>query len=122
MITAPDGCAIYTSPVRPGREHAPAAGGRPPSAAARAHPSLLSEMAAWRADGGAVLADPGHEGRRELLLPVRGERAGRRGIDTKICNALHGATRALAARGNALLTVTFTALRHVSTTTPHDAA
>ena len=107
VITAPDGWPIYTSPVRPGREH--------DSAAARAHPHLLGELAAWRADGRAVLADLGYEGQREvMLLPVRGKRGGRRAIDTKTYNALQSATRALAERGNTLLKTTFKALRHVS--------
>ena len=107
MITAPDGYPIYTCPVRPGREH--------DSAALRAHPELLSELAAWRAEGGAVLADLGYEGQRDLmLLPVRGKRGGARSIDTKTYNALQTATRALAERGNTMLKTTFKALRHVS--------
>ena len=115
MVTAPDGWPIWTSPVRPGREHAPPQAGGTPSAAARAHPDLLPALAAWRERGGAVLADLGYEGQREMmLLPIRGKRNGRRAVDTKTYNALQTATRALAERGNTLLKTTFKALRHVS--------
>ena len=107
VITAPDGWPIWTSPVRPGREH--------DSAAARTHPDLLPELTTWRESGRAVLADLGYEGQRDLmLLPIRGKRGGARSIDTKTYNALQTATRALAERGNTLLKTTFKALRHVS--------
>ncbi len=107
VITAPDGWPIYTSPVRPGREH--------DTAAARAHQDLLPELAAWTAGGRAVLADLGYEGERDLmLLPVSGKRNGTREVDTKTYNALQTALRAVAERGNTLLKTTFKALRHVS--------
>ena len=67
VITAPDGFPIYTSPVRPGREH--------DSAALRAHPGLLDDLAAWHEGGRAVLADLGYEGERSTMrLPIRGKR------------------------------------------------
>ena len=111
VITAPDGFPIYTSPVRPGREH--------DTAAARAHPGLLDELTAWHHSGRAVLADLGYEGERSTMrLPVRGKRNGTRAIDTKTYNALQTAMRARAERGNALLKTTFTALRRVSVS-PH---
>ncbi len=107
VVTAPDGWPIYTSPVRPGREH--------DTAAARAHPDLLPELTAWHQGGRAVLADLGYEGERDLmLLPVRGKRNGAREVDALTYNALQTALRAVAERGNTLLKTTFKALRHVS--------
>lgn len=107
VVTAPDGWPIYTSPVRPGREH--------DTAAARTHPDLLPELAAWHQGGRAVLADLGYEGERDLmLLPVRGKRNGTREVGALTYNALQSALRAVAERGNTLLKTTFKTLRHVS--------
>ena len=107
MITAPDGWPIYTSPVRPGREH--------DTTCARAHQGLLDALNAWCADGRAVLADLGYEGERaRLLLPVKKTHGATLTVDQRCYNALHRATRALAERGNALLKNPFTMLRHVT--------
>ena len=107
VVTAPDGWPIYTSPVRPGREH--------DTTAARTHEELLDELEDWAIEGRVVLADLGYEGERgRLVLPVKKTHGATLSVDQQCYNALHSATRALAERGNALLKVTFTALRHVS--------
>ena len=107
VLTAPDGWPIWTSPVRPGREH--------DTTCARTHPGLLTELDAWSDEGRVVLADLGYEGERgRLVLPVKKIHGATLTEDQACYNALHSATRALAERGNALLKVTFTALRHVT--------
>jgi len=107
VITAPDGWPIWTSPVRPGREH--------DTTCARTHEGLLTELDAWSTDGRVVLGDLGYEGERDrLVLPVKKTSRVRLTDDQATYNALHTATRALAERGNAILKTTFTALRHVT--------
>ena len=107
VITAPDGWPIYTSPVRPGREH--------DTTCARAHKGLLDALGTWSTDGRTVLADLGYEGERaRLVLPIKKTHGATLTVDQRCYNALHRATRALAERGNALLKTTFTALRHVT--------
>ena len=54
VVSAPDGWPLWTSPVRPGREH--------DTTAARADPDLLDQIAAWVDDGQLGLADLGYEG------------------------------------------------------------
>jgi hypothetical protein len=64
VITAPDGWPLWTSPVRPGREH--------DTTAARTHQGLLDNLDTWAAAGHAVLADLGYEGERDrLTLPIK---------------------------------------------------
>lgn len=107
VVTAPDGWPIWTSPVRPGREH--------DTTCARNHPGLLEALDAWRDDDHHVLADLGYEGERDrFVLPVKKTRGVALTEDQACLNALHSATRALAERGNALLKMTFTGLRHVT--------
>jgi hypothetical protein len=107
VVTAPDGWPIWTSAVRPGREH--------DTTCARTHPDLLPALDAWRDATHAVLADLGYEAEREqVTCPVkkitgRGLSEGQASV-----NALHSATRAVAERGNALLKTTFKALRRVT--------
>jgi hypothetical protein len=55
VVSAPDGWPLWTSPVRPGREH--------DTTAARADPDLLDDIAAWVDDGQLGLADLGYEAR-----------------------------------------------------------
>lgn len=107
VVTAPDGWPLWTSPVRPGREH--------DTTCARAHDRLLDTLLAWTDDTHAVLADLGYEGENtRLTCPVKNARGGVLTPDQRTINALHATTRALAERGNALLKTTFTALRRVS--------
>jgi hypothetical protein len=107
VIAAPDGWPIWTSDVRPGREH--------DTTTLRTHPEVLPLLAAWTDDQHAVLADLGYEGERTALITPIKTTAGRRlSTDQRTVNLLHAAVRALAERGNSLLKTTFKALRRVS--------
>jgi hypothetical protein len=55
VIAAPDGWPIWTSGVRPGREH--------DTTALRTHPQVLPLLAEWTDAEHAALADLGYEGR-----------------------------------------------------------
>src|SRR3954468_14373904 len=107
VVTVPDGWPIWTSPVRPGREH--------DTTALRAHADVLPLLTEWTDEAHAALGDLGDEGEQATLtIPIK--RAADRPLtaDERTVNALHAATRALAERGNALLKTTFKALRRVS--------
>jgi hypothetical protein len=107
VITAPDGWPLWTSPVRPGREH--------DVTCARTHPDLLDALDAWRDATHAVLADLGYEAeRKQVTCPVKKAKDRNLSEDQASLNALHSATRAVAERGNALLKTTFKALRRVT--------
>jgi hypothetical protein len=107
VIAAPDGWPIWTSEVRPGREH--------DTTALRAHTEALPLLAAWTDTDHAVLADLGYEGERgALTTPVKTTAGRRLTDDERTVNLLHAATRAPAERGNSLLKTTFKALRRVS--------
>jgi hypothetical protein len=107
VVTGPDGWPIWTSGVRPGREH--------DTTALRAHAEALPLLAEWTDDDHAVLGDLGYEGEQDTLtIPIK--RTADRPLtdDQRTVNALHAATRALAERGNSLLKTTFKTLRRVS--------
>ena len=107
VIAAPDGWPLWTSPVRPGREH--------DTSALRAHTETLPLLAEWTDDSHAVLADLGYEGERvALTTPIKKTSDARLTDDQRTVNLLHAATRAPAERGNSLLKTTFKALRRVS--------
>jgi len=107
VIATPDGWPIWTSPVRPGREH--------DTTALRAHPEALPLLAEWTDDEHAALADLGYEGERTALTtPIKHSAERRLTADQRTVNLLHAAVRALAERGNSLLKTTFKALRRVS--------
>ena len=107
VIAAPDGWPIWTSDVRPGREH--------DTTALRAHPEALPLLAEWTDEAHAVLADLGYEGERATLTtPIKHRTGGRLSADQRTVNLLHAATRGPAERGNSLLKTTFKALRRVS--------
>ena len=59
VVSAPDGWPLWTSPVRPGREH--------DTTAARADPDLLAQITAWVDDG---QARPGRPGLRRGSRPA----------------------------------------------------
>ena len=104
VVSAPDGWPLWTSPVRPGREH--------DTTAARADPDLLDDIAAWGADGHLGLADLGYEGEADLLrIPIKKPAHGELTVDQQAYNAVHGALRCLGERANSLLKTTFKALR-----------
>jgi DDE superfamily endonuclease len=107
VVTAPDGWPIWTSGVRPGREH--------DTTALRAHAEVLPTLAEWTDEERAALGDLGYEGEQATLtIPIK--RTADRPLtdDERTVNVLHAATRALAERGNSLLKTTFKALRRVS--------
>ena len=112
VVTAPDGWPLWTSPVRPGREH--------DVTCARTHPGLLEGLGRWNDDEHVVLADLGYLGEdTTLVCPIKtpsaaGTKKQALSVDARTVNALHSATRALAERGNSLLKTTFKALRRVS--------
>jgi DDE superfamily endonuclease len=107
VLAAPDGWPLWTSPVRPGREH--------DTTALRANAEALPLLAEWTDDIHAVLADLGYEGERATLTTPIKQAPGRRLTDDqRTVNLLHAATRAPAERGNSLLKTTFKALRRVS--------
>jgi DDE superfamily endonuclease len=103
VIAAPDGWPLWTSPVRPGREH--------DTTALRAHPQALPLLAEWTDQVHAALADLGARG--ALTTPVKTTDAPLTD-DQRTVNLLPAATRAPAERGNSQLKTTFKALRRVS--------
>src|SRR3954468_18391478 len=107
VVTVPDGWPIWTSPVRPGREH--------DTTALRAHPEALPLLAAWTDQAHAALADLGYEGERAALTtPIKHSAGCPLTDDQRTVNLLHAATRAPAERGNSLLKTSFKALPRVS--------
>ncbi len=60
VITAPDGRPLWTSPVRPGREH--------DATAARTH-HLIQPLTALACAGLPTLADLGYEGEPDAIVP-----------------------------------------------------
>jgi DDE superfamily endonuclease len=104
VVSAPDGWPLWTSPVRPGREH--------DTTAARADPDLLTQITTWVDDGQLGLADLGYEGEADLLrIPIKKPIGGGLSPDQQAYNAVHGALRALGERANSLLKTSFKALR-----------
>ncbi|MEV7706916.1 transposase family protein [Mesorhizobium sp. B2-3-3] len=107
VIAAPDGWPLQVSPVRPGREH--------DTTCARAHGLInaLNRLAATL--GIPTLTDLGYENagpgfRHPVKKPQGGELAEHQQAFNKVIRGIHG----VAERANALLKVTFKALRRVS--------
>lgn len=104
VVSAPDGWPLWTSGVRPGREH--------DTTAARTDPDLLTQIATWVHDGQLSLADLGYEGESEVFtIPFKTPKGGTLTVDQQTYNAVHGALRCLGERANSLLKTTFKALR-----------
>lgn len=104
VVSAPDGWPLWTSDVRPGREH--------DMSAARADPDLLARITDWVSDGALALADLGYEGEPGIFtIPVKKPKGGQLTIDQQAYNAVHGAVRCLGERANSLLKTTYKALR-----------
>jgi DDE superfamily endonuclease len=104
VVSAPDGWPLWTSDVRPGREH--------DLSAARTDPALLGRVTDWVSDGALALADLGCEGEPETFtIPFKKPKDGQLTIDEQSCNAVHGALRCLGERANSLLKTTYKALR-----------
>ncbi|MFC4047978.1 transposase family protein, partial [Dactylosporangium siamense] len=106
VITAPDGWPIWTSDVRPGREH--------DTTAVRAHAEILPALTTTAADL-RTLGDLGYEGEAgTITVAFKKPKDGRLTLHQQQLNHAHNAVRAIAERGNALLKSTFKALRNVS--------
>ena len=107
VIAAPDGWPLWTSLVRPGREH--------DTTALRTHPEALPLLTEWTDAEHAALADLGYEGERAALTtPIKKTTDAPLTADQRTVNLLHAATRAPAERGNSLLKMSFKALRRIS--------
>lgn len=105
VVSAPDGWPLWTSDVRPGREH--------DTSAVRADPDLLARITDWINDGALALADLGYEGEPETFtIPLKKPKDADLTIDQQSYNAIHGALRCLGERANSLLKTTYKALRH----------
>lgn len=105
VVSAPDGWPLWTSDVRPGREH--------DTTCLRTHdlPATLAEVVAELP----ALADLGYQGEADLLTVANKKPAGGQlSTDQQAYNALHAALRAIGERANTLLKTTFKALRRVS--------
>ncbi len=107
VITAPDGWPLWTSPVRPGREH--------DTTALREHTEMLPLLAAWTEDRLRVPGDLGYEGEAGTITvafkkPKGGQLTDVQQMYSKVRNGI----RAVGERGNSLLKTTFKALRNVS--------
>lgn len=106
VITAPDGWPLWTSPVRPGREH--------DTTALRRH-DILPLLTAWTDDHLRVLGDLGYEGEQTVITVAFKKPKNRPcGPIQQQYNKAHNAVRAIGERGNSLLKTTFKALRNVS--------
>ena len=104
VVSAPDGWPLWTSDVRPGREH--------DMTAARADPDLLRLIAEWVSDGQASLADLGYQGEPEIFtVPFKKPKGATLTVDQQTFNAVHGALRCLGERANSLLKTTYKVLR-----------
>lgn len=99
VITAPDGWPLWTSDVRPGREH--------DTSALRAHAEILPQLVVWTSADLAVLGDLGYEGEAEVItVAIKKPAGGELTDDQKAHNKAHNGRRAIGERGNSLLKTT----------------
>jgi hypothetical protein len=106
VITAPDGWPIWTSDVRPGREH--------DTTAVRTHAELLPALIKILQDL-RTLADLGYEGESDIItVAFKKPKDGELTDVQQQFNKAHNGLRAVGERGNSLLKMTFKALRNVS--------
>ncbi len=107
VVTVPDGWPLWTSDVRPGREH--------DTTALRSHPEILPALTTWTAAGLPVLGDLDYEGERDTVtIAVKNPTGGRLTDEQKAHNTAHNGKKAVGEHGNSLLKTTFKALRNVS--------
>lgn len=107
VVTAPDGWPLWTSDVRPGREH--------DVTALRTHPGMLPALEMWLGEDLPVLGDLGYEGEAGLITVATKKPAdGELTDEQKTANKAHNSKRAVCERGNSLLKTTFKALRRIS--------
>jgi len=106
VITVPDGWPIWTSPVRPGREH--------DTTAVRTHTEILPTLVEAAGDL-RTLGDLGYEGEADTItVAFKKPKGGRLTAEQQQLNKAHNRLRAIGERGNSLLKMTFRALRNVS--------
>jgi hypothetical protein len=99
VISAPDGWPLWTSQVRPGREH--------DMTCARTHGIIAADLTG--------LADLGYEGAADILrVPIKKTPGRTLTDDQKTYNKFLRGLRGIGERSNALLIVRFKALRRVS--------
>ncbi|PFG46912.1 DDE superfamily endonuclease [Amycolatopsis sulphurea] len=107
VITAPDGWPLWTSDVRPGREH--------DTTALREHPEILPALATWIAENTPALGDLGYEGEADTItVAFKKPKGGELTKEQKTHNKAHNGKRAIGERGNSLLKTTFKALLNIS--------
>jgi hypothetical protein len=107
VVSSPDGWPLWTSDVRPGREH--------DTTCTRAHPEILPALTAWTEDGLHALGDLGYEGEAAIFtVPIKKTPGVELTDEQKQLNWLQAHARARAEQANALLKMTFKALRRVS--------
>lgn len=106
VITAPDGWPLWSSDVRPGREH--------DTTALRTHAEILPLLIKIREDL-RTLADLGYEGESDTVtVAFKTPKGGELTDVEQQFNKAHNGLRAIGERGNSLLKMTFKALRNVS--------
>lgn len=106
VVCAPDGWPLWTSPVRPVREH--------DTTCLRTHPDLLETLTAIR-DDLRTLTDLGYEGEAAtLVVAFKKPKNGDLTDLQQTFNRAHNRLRAVGERGNSLLKMTFKALRNVT--------
>ncbi|MGN9912663.1 transposase family protein [Phytohabitans sp. LJ34] len=106
VITVPDGWPIWTSDVRPGREH--------DTTALRAHTEILPNLAD-AGDDLRILGDLGYGDESDTItVAFKRPKGGRLTLVQQQLNKAHNSVRAIGERGNSLLKTTFKALRNVS--------
>jgi hypothetical protein len=104
VVSAPDGWPLWTSDVRPGREH--------DTSAARTDPDLLARITDWVHDGALALADLGYEGEPDTFtIPFKKPKDAKLTVNEQTYNAIHSALRCLGERANSLIKTTYKALR-----------
>jgi hypothetical protein len=106
VISVPDGWPIWTSDVRPGREH--------DTTAVRTHPEILPALTRAATDL-RTLGDLGYEGLADTIA-VGYKKPKNTGLTLakQQFNKAHNSLRAIGERANSLLKMTFRALRNVS--------
>jgi hypothetical protein len=106
VISAPDGWPIWTSEVRPGREH--------DTTAVRAHREILPALTEAAGDL-RTLGDLGYEGESDTItVAFKKPKHGALTAVQQQLNKAHNSLRAIGERGNSLLKMTFKPLRNVS--------
>jgi hypothetical protein len=106
VVTVPDGWPIWTSDVRPGREH--------DTTAIRTHTEILPALTAAGSDL-RTLGDLGYEGESgTITVAFKKPKNGKLSLIQQQLNKAHNSLRAIGERGNSLLKMTFKALRNVS--------